>query len=48
MAGTQASVINASYQQKMKPIVKPPTRANTDSKYGPSDSLLAPLIIALS
>jgi len=48
MKGTQARVMSASYQQNQKAIMSPPETAKMDSVYGPSDSLLAPLIIEVS
>lgn len=46
--GTHPSVMRDSCQQKMNPITSPPTSAKKDSVYGPSASLAAPLITAVS
>jgi len=40
--------IKASGQQYLKPITIPPINAKVPSTYGPTLSLLAPLIIAVS
>jgi hypothetical protein len=40
--------INDIYQQKINPIVRPVQRAKTASSYGPIDSVLTPLINAVS
>lgn len=46
--GTHPRVIRDSYQQKMNPIIRPPTRAKRASTFGAKLSLATPLIKALS
>lgn len=48
MKGVRARQMRDSYQQKTKPMIRPPNMAKNASVYGPRDSELAPLIREVS